>query len=220
MLGTVPVEADGSAYFRVPSGVPLFFQALDAQGLAVQTMRSLTYVQPQQTLSCIGCHESREAAPSTTQFPAAMSRQPSKLTLGPAGSWPLRFDRLVQPVLDRSCVSCHKPGSSDCRPPGWTSRTPNSYENLLNFGGKDLSNLVHERDRSIPGEMPARKSKLYALLTAEKGHAGVRLDAQDLQRLVTWMDIYGPRQGHYDAVQEKAIGQFRERLAPMLQMEP
>ena len=32
VLGTVPVEADGSAYFRVPSGVSLFFQALDAAG--------------------------------------------------------------------------------------------------------------------------------------------------------------------------------------------
>ena len=66
VLGTVPVEADGSAYFRVPSGVPVLFQALDHQGLAVQTMRSLTYVQPQQTLACIGCHESREAAPAPT----------------------------------------------------------------------------------------------------------------------------------------------------------
>ncbi|HSH16031.1 MAG TPA: discoidin domain-containing protein, partial [Verrucomicrobiae bacterium] len=58
VLGTVPVEADGSAYFRVPSGVALFFQALDAQGRAVQTMRSATHVQPGQTLSCNGCHDS------------------------------------------------------------------------------------------------------------------------------------------------------------------
>ena len=32
ILGTVPVEADGSAYFLVPSGVPVFFQALDERG--------------------------------------------------------------------------------------------------------------------------------------------------------------------------------------------
>ena len=220
VLGTVPVEADGSAYFRVPSGVSLFFQALDDRGLAMQTMRSLTYVQPQQTLSCIGCHESREAAPSTTRFPVAFSRGPSRLTLGPCGSWPLRFDRLVQPVLDRSCVSCHKPGSSDLQAARLDLTGPHSYENLLDFGGKDLYNLVHERDRSIVGETPARKSKLYALLTAEKGHAGVRLVGEDLQRIVTWMDVYGPRQGHYDAVQEKALEQFREMLSPMLQIRP
>ncbi len=63
VLGTVPVEADGSAHFRVPSGVPVFFQALDAQGLAIQTMRTLTYVQPQQTQACVGCHEHRDQAP-------------------------------------------------------------------------------------------------------------------------------------------------------------
>ena len=46
VLGTVPVETDGSAYFRVPSGVPVFIQALDERGIAVQTMRTLTYAMP------------------------------------------------------------------------------------------------------------------------------------------------------------------------------
>jgi hypothetical protein len=32
LLGTVPVEADGSAYFRVPAGKPVYFQAVDAEG--------------------------------------------------------------------------------------------------------------------------------------------------------------------------------------------
>lgn len=63
-LGTVPVHADGSAYFQVPSGVSVFFQALDRDGYALQTMRSLTYVQPGETLACIGCHEQRNTTPS------------------------------------------------------------------------------------------------------------------------------------------------------------
>ena len=46
VLGTVPVEPDGSAYFRAPARIPLAFQALDRHGMAVQTMRSLTYLQP------------------------------------------------------------------------------------------------------------------------------------------------------------------------------
>ena len=83
VLGTVPVEADGSAYFRVPSGVPVFFQALDADGLAVQTMRSLTYVQPGQTLSCIGCHEQRDARRCRPGCRWPSLREPSKLTPGP-----------------------------------------------------------------------------------------------------------------------------------------
>ncbi|KKK55379.1 hypothetical protein LCGC14_3075140, partial [marine sediment metagenome] len=79
VLGTVPVEEDGSAYFHVPSGISVFFQALDERGLALQTMRSLTYVQPNQTLTCIGCHEHRDLAPTAHQFPLAAAREPSKL---------------------------------------------------------------------------------------------------------------------------------------------
>ena len=63
VLGTVPVEPDGSAYFSVPAQIPLAFQALDRNGMAVQTMRSLTYLQPGEHASCIGCHEHRSSAP-------------------------------------------------------------------------------------------------------------------------------------------------------------
>ena len=103
VLGTVPVESDGSAYFRIPSGMSVFFQALDADGFALQTMRSLTYVQPGRTLSCIGCHESRYTAPAG-QGMLAMAREPSKIQLDVEGTWPLRFDTLVQPVLEQRCV--------------------------------------------------------------------------------------------------------------------
>ena len=80
VLGTVPVEPDGSAYFRAPSGVAMFFQALDARGMAVQTMRSATHVQPGQTLSCTGCHESRKDAPPTSLPLLAALREPSRCT--------------------------------------------------------------------------------------------------------------------------------------------
>jgi hypothetical protein len=217
VLGTVPVEADGSAWFRVPSGVPVFFQALDEQGLAVQTMRSLTYVQPKQTLSCVGCHESREAAPRPSSFPLALRRGPSKLTPGPAGSWPLRYDQLVQPVLDKQCISCHSPASSDAKARSFDLTAARSYDTLLNYAGRDLHRLAFERDRSLVGEMPARKSKLMALLTAEKGHEGLRLDADALDRLVTWMDTYCHRQGHFSPEQENELLEFRKKLGPMME---
>ena len=91
VLGTVPVESDGSAYFQLPAGLSVFFQALDDNGLAVQTMRSLTYVQPGQTLSCIGCHESRYATPENRSS-LALARGPSKIRPDVEGTWPLRFD--------------------------------------------------------------------------------------------------------------------------------
>ena len=69
ILGTVPVEPDGSAHFIVPAGKGLLFQALDPSGYAYQTMRSLTYVQPGERVACVGCHESRQSAPRAERPP-------------------------------------------------------------------------------------------------------------------------------------------------------
>ena len=57
LLGTVPVEDDGSAYFRAPARKPLYFQAVDETGRAVQGMRTVVYLQPGERRSCAGCHE-------------------------------------------------------------------------------------------------------------------------------------------------------------------
>ena len=217
LLGMAPVEADGSAHFRVPSGIPVFFQAVDADGLAIQTMRSLTYVWPKQTLSCIGCHESRDAAPPTQpQHPLAAGREPSRLIPGPSGSWPLKFDQLVQPVLDRNCVSCHKPGSGNEKAARFDLTAAKSYGNLIGFGGKNLHQLAFEKDRSIVGDCPARKSKLWAMLKDESGHEGVRLDAESLNRLAVWMDLYAQRQGHFSDQQEQQLRDLRQQMGALL----
>lgn len=216
VLGTVPVESDGSAFFRVPSGVPVFFQALDSDGLAVQTMRSLTYAQPKQTLSCIGCHEHRDLAPPIGKAPLAALREPSKLTPGPSGSWPLRFDELVQPVLDRHCVRCHKPGSEDAKAARLDLTPAKAYQSLLTFGGEDLKKKAFERDRSIPGECTAATSKLWALVADPKGHEGVVLDAESRQRLATWMDTYAQVRGSFSERQEQELKEIRRAWADML----
>ncbi len=78
--------------------------------MAVQTMRSGIYLQPGQTQTCIGCHERRTTAPAN-RLALAARREPSPLAPGPEGSWPLDYATLVQPVLDRHCVSCHRPGT-------------------------------------------------------------------------------------------------------------
>ncbi|MHC4084092.1 MAG: HzsA-related protein [Planctomycetota bacterium] len=216
VLGTVPVEEDGSAYFRVPSGVSIFFQALDVKGFAVQTMRSLTYVHPNQTLSCIGCHESRELAPEINSRPLAALRGPSRIKPGPEGSWPLRFDMLVQPVLDKLCVSCHREGSDNEKARHFVLTQSKSYENLLSFADNDLKNLVFERDSSVVGYCPSRQSKLLTILTDEKSHEGVRLDSDSFNRLVTWIDTYAQRQGAFSERQEQELVNFRMQIAAML----
>ncbi|MCX5655014.1 MAG: hypothetical protein NTY65_10245 [Planctomycetota bacterium] len=220
VLGTVPVEEDGSAYFRVPSGVSIFFQALDGQGKALQTMRTVTYVQPGQTLSCLGCHDRRDKVPPPVHA-MAVDREPSKITPGPEGSWPLRFDRLVQPVLDKHCVSCHRPDAADKAAAKFDLTAAKAYQGLVNYGGKES---VHDRvlarymeGRSKALECDAAKSPLTPLLLEGKGHYGVKLRRDDVERLFTWMDTYGQQLGSFSADQESQLLALRKAWSDLLE---
>ncbi len=219
VLGTVPVEADGSAYFRVPSGVALFFQALDADGRAVQTMRSATHVQPGQTLSCTGCHDSRKDTPPPARSPLASLRAASKITPGPEGSWPLRFDRLIQPVLDAQCVRCHHKDSPDAQAAKFDLAPARAYETLAAHGRPSLRDTVlaaYREGVSTEGRNPARLSSLLALLAAPEGHHGVKLTRAELDRFTTWLDTYGQRQGHFSDEQEQRLIDLKRTMAAIL----
>ncbi len=215
VLGTVPVESDGSAYFHIPGGVNVFFQALDSQGRAVQTMRTVTYVQPGQTLSCIGCHEPRSAAPSGR--PIAAAREPSKITLGPDGSWPVQFDRLVQPVLDKHCVRCHKPGGEAKAIAKLDLTAQKSYASLLKHSG--LANAVQSRylaGRSGVNDCVAMSSPLPGMFLSDKPHSDVRLSPEEMDRLVTWLDTYAQRLGSFSVAQERQLQLLRKQWSDIL----
>lgn len=108
ILGTVPIQADGSAMFEVPARTPVYFQVLDAQRQVIQTMRSWSTLQPGETFSCIGCHENKnESPPAHPDVSLALKAGPAKLTpfYGPPRGF--SFAREIQPILDRHCVACH-----------------------------------------------------------------------------------------------------------------
>ena len=172
VIGSVPVEEDGSAYFHAPAGVAFFLQALDDQGMAIQTMRSATYLQPGQTATCIGCHEPRNTAPPNAR-PLAAVREPSKITAGVPGTWPLDYQVLVQPVLDAQCVSCHQPGADGS---AFDLTAERSYDALVAYGSPSLQDHVrlrYQEGRSIPGAGAAHTNSLWTLL--DQGHYDVRL---------------------------------------------
>ena len=212
VLGTVPVEADGSVQFAVPAGKELFFQALDEKGLAVQSMRSATYVQAGERLVCQGCHEPKTAAPTApASVPLAFRRPPARLQPEAAGSAPFSYPLLVQPVLDRHCADCHKkhPGkapSLEGTPATQGNRQWTvSYQNLApRYGFWDYRDSL----RTTPGQFGARASKLYALL--EKGHHDVVLPPADLRRITLWLDSCSVFYGVY----EKEGGQAQLRGQP------
>jgi hypothetical protein len=221
VLGTVPVESDGSAYFRAPAGVILFFQALNERGVALQTMKSVTHLQPGQTLSCAGCHDDRNTAPESQSLTAIL-RPPSKIKVGPPGSWPLRFDELIQPVLDRKCVECHRSDSQNVEAAKVDLTAPKAYLALANFGKPNLREQVHAgyaRGYSIENEGIAARSELLALLTNPKGHHDINLSSDDLERLIVWMDAYAQRIGAFSIEQENELKAFRKDCADLL-IEP
>jgi len=216
VLGTVPVEADGSAHFTVPARRELFFQALDENGLAVTSMRSATQAQPGETLTCQGCHERRPGAPRVSVSPPlALQRPPSRLQPDVDGTNPFSYPRLVQPVLDRNCVACHeksprKAPRLDAEPqPYGRAHFFASYLSLApvygfyNYGGSGFGDAKWYR--TTPGEFGARASKLYTMLQA--GHHHVKLSAEDLHRLTVWLDSCSLFYGVY----EKAGGQAQLR---------
>ncbi len=213
VLGTVAVEADGSAHFQLPSGVSVFFQALDAEGRTLQTMRSLVYLAPGEVRACVGCHEGRHSAPPPGSMPLASQRAPSQLTLESEGTWPLRYDQLVQPVLDQHCVSCHQTGHEGAR---FDLTAAKSYEALLQYADGDLHQLVFEKDASQPGDTPSLRSKLLSYLQHDPRHRDLPLAPTDRQRVYTWMDTYGHTQGSFSEEQEQSLREFKRQYAFLL----
>jgi hypothetical protein len=230
VLGTVPIEADGSAHFLLPAGKPVYFQALDEQGLAVQSMMSATYVHPGERLLCQGCHERRlHAPPVDRELPLAMRRAPSRIEPDVDGSWPLSFPRLVQPVLDRKCVDCHRKSkgvlpltasAADEDRSTWPAEFNKQYDDLMaKRGWSPAFAALAPRwgwsangPRSTPGQVGARASALWRLL--EQGHHDVKLSPEERRRIALWLDCGSNFFGAYHNTEGQARG---ELVVPDLQ---
>ncbi|WP_231617243.1 SUMF1/EgtB/PvdO family nonheme iron enzyme [Novipirellula aureliae] len=193
VLGTVPVEEDGSAMLSIPHSVPISIQPLDENGQALQIMRSWLAAMPGERLSCVGCHESTRTPPPERMALAAR-KMPQKLEpwAGIERAYGFGFQREVQPVLDRHCVGCHDGSESDR--PNFKDNSPgnagfaNSYHALHPYvrrpGPESDIHLMR------PMEYHASTSELIQML--EKGHHGVELDEDGWNRLVTWIDLNVP----------------------------
>jgi len=211
VLGTVPVEEDGSAHFLVPARLQVFFQALDEKDLAVQSMRSGTHFQPGEEISCQGCHEPKNRAPVPLKAePMAMKRPPSKLQPDVDGTNPFSYPRLVQPVLNKHCVDCHRK-NTDKAPRldpeiavmsgksymDFNTRYYASYVSLApKYGFYDYGRDNGKTHRTTPGQFGALASKLYPMLA--KGHHDLKLPQEDMHRIIVWLDSCSLFYGVYE----------------------
>jgi len=233
IMGTVPVEPDGSALFRVPANTPISLQPLDERGQALQLMRSWMTAMPGETVSCVGCHEPQRTAPATALLTAGATRDPAEITpwYGPTRGF--SFNREVQPVLDRYCITCHDGRSAPSggemadftqRPPvPVTGNTDGGYSNGSLFPPAYLALRQYVRGPTIesdmhllmPGEFCADTTWLVQLL--RKGHYGVELNAEAWDRLITWMDLNTPAHGTWhEIVGEEKVNHQRDRRREMM----
>jgi len=220
VLGSVPVEADGSVYFEAPAGRPIYFQALDGRGMAVQSMRSVTYVHPGERLTCQGCHERKHRPPGKLQtMPLALRRAASTIRPDVDGSRPFNYPRLVQPVLDRNCVGCHREKKALDLSGVIEGNFTRSYGNLagkygfyFHVNNGSINTGVHGGSRTIPGKFGARASELLNYM--DQRHYGVKLSPEDFHRLTLWLDCNSEFLGSYENVAAQLRG---EVVRPTLQ---
>lgn len=160
VIGTVPVENDGSAYFKVPVGVAVYFQALDENMMEIRRMRSHIEFKPGEFRGCVGCHETKQHVPrgSSTMSRLALGREPSTPKPPPWGDVAIiDYEGMIQPIFDRHCVQCHGVEEPDKGLDLTNTRDPHgfaqSYRSLFGIT-KDMPTPLGEGYREADEEMP------------------------------------------------------------------
>ncbi|MDO5554109.1 MAG: hypothetical protein Q4G68_10145 [Planctomycetia bacterium] len=245
IIGTVPIEEDGSIHFEIPSGQAVFFEMLDEKGQAIHVMRSFTNVMPGEQRGCTGCHESNLATQSNVPLEGAQVgiavRKPPVVPTPP--SWgteeSIGYKRFVQePVLDKYCAKCHQDPENDAykalnmtwRPSthgwwGWVHHRPEDispftepYLTLVS-GATPWGGAKERDERNVPKNLaglfiveaynPNDPENLKTLPpysayspvsqlvhnAASGEHHDVKVEGEDLARLVAWVDCNGPYLG-------------------------
>lgn len=212
IVGTVPVEEDGSAYMELPANRGLFFVAMDADGKAVKRMQSFLTVRPGETTSCVGCHEPRTKTPINMNKSTliALEKPASKVT--PITGMPdvVDFPRDIQPILDKHCLKCHdydKRKGDVILTGDHGPMFSHSYATLT-----IRRQVADGRNRAQSNYPP------YALGSAasplvhkiEKGHHGVKLSVREKMLVSLWTDSGAAYPGTYAALGNGMVGGYAE----------
>ncbi|MGL4944415.1 MAG: DUF7402 domain-containing protein [Thermoguttaceae bacterium] len=226
VLGSVPVKEDGSAYFEVPARTPVYFQLLDKNGCVVQSMRSWSTLQPNETFGCIGCHENKTATLYNRPQNVGVGEKTTlrNLTQLISPEHGFSFVRNVQPILDKYCVECHIGGKNPDGTDAPMSLLGNSYnpdqekkhdyyhgyrENLRDYS-ESYMNLVQEGEpndivnwlnvQSIPPMLPPYSfgsAKSKLMTLLDGAHYDVVLSPKEKETLACWIDLAVPFCGSY-----------------------
>jgi len=217
VIGTVPVEADGSAHFTIPANMPIALQPLDEKGQALQIMRSWLTAMPGEKLTCIGCHERSTDAPKV-RVSAAMRKTPVSIKPWQGPPRPFGFANEVQPLLDKRCVGCHD-GEPKSPPSMVRNKKGHGFSGAYMFLQKFVRRPGPETDNHLltPMSYHASTSPLVRMLT--KGHKGVKLTADEWSVLYTWIDLNAPFHGSiFPMSGGRMNGHWKQHEVPFVKM--
>jgi hypothetical protein len=223
ILGTVPIEKDGSVSFRVPTGKAVHFQLLDENYRALQTMRSFTGVMPGERRGCLGCHELHSTTPQYEISSIALAKDPQEIKPPPWGDESVSYPRFVQPVLDKYCGDCHQ-GDGEGRDsvdltdrpgflifsepyllltgrPSWGKAYEKPQDPPPGFGIANMI-MVEGYDQRDPEGYKTPKPMTYLSYKSELidiassgEHYDVKVDPVSLRKLIAWVDTMCPYRG-------------------------
>ncbi|MHB1036772.1 MAG: HzsA-related protein [Pirellulales bacterium] len=200
ILGTVPVEPDGSAYMELPALRSMFLVALDENDLSVKRMQSFVTLQPGEKTGCVGCHEQRSRAPHFKAELMATKRSPSRLVAIEDAPEVFDFSRDIQPLLDKHCVACHSAEKYEGRVDLTSDRTAwytQSYLAITRLG------LVADGRNQPYGNRPPRSigssaSRLMKLI--DGSHYGAAFSAHERKLVRLWIETGATYPGTYAAL--------------------
>ncbi|MDO4569563.1 MAG: LamG-like jellyroll fold domain-containing protein [Planctomycetia bacterium] len=224
ILGTVPIESDGSVSFVAPTGVALHFQLLDEHQRALQTMRSFTGVLPGEARGCLGCHESHVRTPVRRMTGQALLRAPSQIEPVAWEDNSISYERYVQPVLDKYCGKCHQDPEHDAfkalnmtlrsgfgsfkepyvtltgRPTwGQAYRMPENPPPGFGWADTILVEAFDQRDPVAYQTVPPMTKLSYRSRLVDRmmsgTHNGVKVSGEDILRVILWVDAMCPYRG-------------------------
>ena len=219
ILGTVPVEPDGSAYLEVPALRSLFFVSLDEQGTAVKRMLSFLTVMPGETLGCVGCHEKRTDTTrlSRNGIPMAMSRPPSQVEPFHGIPQMLDYPRDIQPILDKHCVECHsseKPEGRVVLTGDYNEWFTQSYYSL--FSSRQVSDVwgYDELGNYSPYNLGSSASALMKKI--DGSHYEAKLSALEQRLVQLWIDTGAAYAGTYAVLNTGTVAVGSKVIDPIV----
>ncbi len=212
IVGTVPVEPDGSAYIEVPADRGLFFVALDAADKPVKRMQSFLTVKPGEVTSCVGCHEPRtQTLPNISQSTLlALLYEPKPVKPIPGVPDVFDFPRDIQPILDKHCLKCH---DYDKRQGGVILTGDHGPMFSHSYASLTIHRQVADgRNRPVSNYAPYKLGSAASPLMhkIEKGHNGVRLTDREKQFVRLWIESAAAYPGTYAALGNGMIGGYAE----------